>query len=185
MSWMYLECGVGLYQVSYKVTRALLNKKYHLALKMSYGNAYKPEYVPGTVLNIVNEKPGDFGMTVNGDWKDHYDFGLLNRDTLPHVRGGFINFTNAYLNIFLPFKKAVGVTVNHYADVGTFKMRAEKYKADCETGDGLGFVYPCLFEKQTFYHLCAIERNLATGEENTELAKQKLNDALIDIISKL
>lgn len=180
-----LETGSGVYQTTYKVTKALSLHKYHLALKLSFGNAYKEEISAATILNIVNEKPGDYGMMLNGEWKDHYDFGLLKREDEPHVRGGFINLTNAYMNVFSPFKKAVGVTVNNYADVNSFALRRDKYKADCETGDGLGFVYPCLFEKQSFYQLCVTERNLATGEENFNLAKEKLNETLIDILQKI
>ncbi len=180
-----LETGVGVYQTAYKVTKVLSQQKYHLALKISLGNAYKEEIVVGTTLNIVNEKPGDFGMTVNSEWKDHYDFGLADRNIEPHIRGGFINLTNAYMDVFSLFKKVVGVTVNHYADKSTFGIRREKYKADCETGDGLGFVYPCLFEKQSFYQLCVVERNLVTGEENFNLAKEKMNETLTGILQKI
>jgi futalosine hydrolase len=177
--------GVGVYQTTYKVTKVLSKQKYHLALKLGLGNAYKPETAIGTILNIVNEKPGDFGMMINGEWKDYYDFDLVKTTDEPHVKGGLINWTNAYLNVFLPFKKVVGVTVSHYADNQTYLLRKEKYKADCETCDGLGFVYPCLFEKQQFYQLCVIERNLATGEENPHLALEKMNHTLIDVVTKL
>lgn len=180
-----LETGVGIYQTSYKLTKALSQQKYHLALKISFGNSYKEEIAMGSVLNIVNEKPGDFGMMVGDEWKDHYDCNLLNREAAPHVRGGFVNLTNVYMNVFAPFKKVVGVTVNHYADKNSSQLRKEKYKADCETGDGLGFVYTCLFEKQSFYQLCVVERNLATGEENFHLAQQKLNETLTELLQKL
>lgn len=180
-----LETGVGVYQTSYKVTKVLSQQKYHLALKVSFGNSYKEEITVGTALNIVNEKPGDFGMIVDGEWKDHYDFNLINREDEPHVRGGFINLTNAYMDVFAPFKKVVGVTVNNYADKNSFALRKEKYKADCETGDGLGFTYPCLYEKQSFYHLCFAERNLSTNQENVETAKKLMTETLIDLIRKL
>ncbi len=180
-----LETGVGVYQTTYKVTKAITATKYHLALKLSFGNSYKESTELGSILNIVNEKPGDFGMMVNNEWKDLYDLDLVKREDEPHVRGGLINLTNAYMNVFLPFKKSVGITVSHYADVSMVQSRIEKYKADCETGDGLGFTYPCLFEKQLLYHLCVIERNLATGQENFNLAIEKLNETLIDLIQKL
>lgn len=180
-----LETGVGIYQTTYKLTKLLSLQKYHLALKLSFGNSYKEKIPVGCVLNIINEKPGDFGKLENGEWKDHYDFGLLRNTDEPQVRGGFINMTNAYMNVFASFKKAVGVTVNHYADVNTFQLRKEKYKADCETGDGLGFVYSCLYEKQSFYQLCFIERNLVSGVADFEKAKNSMNETLIDLIQKL
>jgi hypothetical protein len=181
----FLETGVGLHQTTYKVTKAISATKYHLALKVGLGNTYNDETEIGTILNIVNEKPGDMGMLVDNVWKDLYDLNLIHREHQPHTRSGLINLTNAYMNVFLPFKKVVGVTVNHYADASQVQMRREKYKADCETGDGLGFTCPCLFEKQLFYHLCVIERNLATGAENFNLAAQKLNETLTGLIQKL
>jgi hypothetical protein len=180
-----LETGAGIFQTSYKVTKAISKQKYHLALKIALGNAYKEETAIGTVFNIVNEKPGDFGNTVDGEWKDLYDLSLLSRHAEPHIRGGFVNLTNAYMNVFAPFKKVVGVTVNNYADKNNLELRKEKYKAECETGDGLGFVYPCLFEKQSFYQLCVTERNLATGLQNVETALKVMNETIIDLINKL
>ena len=120
-----VETGVGIYQTTYKVTKALSKQKYHLALKVSFGNSYIEEIAVGSVLNIVNEKPGDFGMLVEQVWKDHYDLHLVNREEEPHVRGGFINLTNAYMNVFTPYKKVVGVTVNNYADKNSFQSRKE------------------------------------------------------------
>ncbi len=180
-----VETGHGSFQTAYKMTKALGIQKYHLALKIGTGNAYKSEIAVGSVLNIVNEKPGDFGMNTGDGWKDLYDLGLLTNADEPQQRGGFINLNNAYMNIFAPFKKAVGLTVNNYADKSMVTDRVAKYKADCETADGLGFVYPCLYEKQSYYHLCIPKRNLATGEENKKLAKEKLNEVLTDLLQKL
>lgn len=180
-----LETSVGVYQTTYKLTKALSAQKYHLALKVSFANAYKIEIGIGSVLNIINEKPGDYGMMVNNEWVDQYDAGLINREHAPHVRGGLVNMTNAYMNVFAPYKKSVGISVNHYADKNSLSLRTAKYKADCETGDGVGFTYPCLFEKQSFYHLAVAERNLVTGEENFHLARVKMNETLTDILQKL
>ncbi len=180
-----LETGVGLFQTTYKVTKALSKQKYHLALKVAMGNSYNADIPCGTVLNVVNEKPGDFGSAINGEWQDIYDLNLLKRESEPHARGGFINLTNAYMNVFGPFKKVVGLTVNNYAAADAAILRREKYRADCETGDGLGFVYPCLYEKQNFYQLCVIERNLVTGLEDFETAARIMNETIVDLIKKL
>jgi hypothetical protein len=180
-----LETGYGIFQTSYKLAKVLTQQKYHLALKLSLCNSYKAEVAVGNVLNIINEKPGDYGMSDGNEWKDLYDLQLLNTADVPHVRNGFINMTNSYMNVFMPFKKAVGVTVNNYADTNIFGIRKEKYKADCETGDGLGFAYTCLFEKQTFYHIAFVERNLQSGEFSHTAAISIMNEVLIDLIQKL
>ncbi|MFM2305890.1 MAG: futalosine hydrolase [Bacteroidota bacterium] len=180
-----LQTGSAIYETTYKLTKALSSNKYHLALKLSTGGAYKPELPTGSILNIVNEKPADFGTYTDGTWHDIYDLKLADNTAPPHVRGGLVNMTNAYMNVFLPIKKVVGITVNHFANKNEVALRREKYKADCETTTGAGFAYTCLFEKQTFYHICAVERNLATGEENYNLAITNMNAALVDILQKI
>ncbi len=180
-----IETGVGIFQTTYKVTKTLQRQRYHLALKVTLGNAYKDTHVVGTVLNILNEKPGDYGTLEAEEWKDVYDLELLHREDPPQVRGGFVNLTNAYMNVFAPFKKVVGISVNHFADKSLYPIRLEKYKADCETTDGLGFSYLCLYERQTYYHLCVIERNLATGAEDHTKATEVLNLTLVELIKKL
>lgn len=179
------ETGFGIFQTTFKVTKAISQKKYHLALKASFCNAYKPDLQIGEVVNVIKDKPGDIGIPVESGFSDLYDLGLINNESFPHFKGAFINMNNSYMNVLLPFRKVVSVTVNQYADTTHYAAKREKYKADIETGDGLGFVYPCMYERQPFYQINAVERNLATGEYDVEKARQKLNDTLFDILQKL
>ena len=179
------ETGFGIFQTTFKITKTLSQKRYHLALKASFCNAYKADLQIGDVVNVIKDKPGDIGMTEENGFKDIYDLGLMNAESFPHFKGAFINMNNSYMNVLMPFRKVVSVTVNQYADVANYPIKQEKYKADIETGDGLGFVYPCMYERQPFYQLNVVERNLATGECDFEKAKEKLNETILDILQKL
>ncbi len=181
----FCETGHGSFQTGYKITKALSRERYHLALKISTGSAYKPDYAPGFALNIINEKPGDYGTQTEAGFLDLYDQQLLNREAAPHIRGGFVNLTNAYMNVFMPFKKAVGITVNQTANTAALTERSTKYKCDAETTDGLAFVYPCLYEKQSYYHLCFIAHNLVTGQADAALCQTTVNKVLIDLLNKI
>jgi hypothetical protein len=195
------ETGFGLFQTTFKVTKTLGQKKYHLALKASFCNAYNSDLNIGDIVNVIKDKPGDIGhfglnptpKEMNEDiatvrenhFKDLYDLGLVSKESFPHFKGAFVNMNNSYMNVMMPFKKVVSVTVNQYADAANYEAKREKYKADVETGDGLGFVYPCMYERQPFYQLNAVERILASGEYNSDTAREKLNDTLLDILQKL
>ena len=179
------ETGFGLFQTAFKVTRTISQKKYHLALKASFCNAYKPDLNIGDIVNVIKDKPGDAGVMQENGFEDLYDLGMLDAESFPHFKGAFINMNNSYMNVMMPFRKVVSVTVNQYADTAHYEARREKYKADIETGDGLGFVYPCMYERQPFYQINAVERNLATGENDFEKARQTLNETLLDILQKL
>jgi len=180
------ETGFGIFQTTFKVTKTLAQKKYHLALKSSFCNAYKAELAIGDVVNVIKDKPGDIQLSADQTAPpDLYDLGLLDPESFPHFKGAFINMNNSYMNVLMPFRKVVSVTVNQYADTTDYLRKKEKYKADIETGDGLGFVYPCMYERQPFYQLNAVERNLATGETDFDAARERLNETLFDIIQKL
>jgi hypothetical protein len=170
--------------LTYQLTKALGRQKYHLALKISLAAAYSATTVADTILNIVNEKPADVGEQTIDGWQDVYDLNWLNREDAPHVRGGFVNMTNAYMNVFMPFKKVVGLTVNHQADTSLVVYRKERYKAEVETADGLAFVYACLAEQQTYYHLAVVNRNLTdeVNQNNTESVVLHLLTDLIEIL---
>ena len=179
------ELGFGVFQTCYKLTKVLSQKKYHLAIKASFCNAYKPDIQIGEVVSVIKEKPGDIGITAEEGFMDLYDLKLLNAESFPHYKGALINMNNSYMNVMMPYRKVVSVTVNLYADRATYVLKKEKYKADTETGDGLGFVYPCMSERQPFYQLNVVERNLASGDYDFEKAKQKLNETLFDILQKI
>jgi hypothetical protein len=151
------ETGFGLFQTTFKVTKAISQKKYHLSLKASFCNAYKPELNIGDVVNVIKDKPANPSPALNGDgetaFADMYDLGLMDPESFPHT--------------------------------ANYEAKRDKYKADIETGDGLGFVYPCMYERQPFYQINAVERNLATGEYDFEIARRKLNETLLDILQKL
>jgi hypothetical protein len=179
------ETGYGLFQSSYKITKTLTQKKYHLALKASLCNAYKPEINIGDTVNVIKDKAGDAGVSGDESFNDLYESGLIDIESFPHYKGGFINMNNSYMNVMMPFKKVVSVTVNQYANKATYADKREKYKADIETTDGLGFVYACMYERQPFYQLNCVERNLTDGTFDHDKALTSLNNTLLDILQKL
>ena len=151
------------------VSQILSAETFHLGLKLSLGNAYNAVYPTGSVLNIINDKR----------------IMPLNDNSISSTVESCINKTNAYMNIFLPYKKVVGTTISKSGGETTFEWLKEKYKVDCETTNGFMFSSACVNNRQSFYHLCAIAKNFATGEENFHLANQKLNDTLIHILQKI
>lgn len=179
------ETGLGSFQSAYKITKTLLQKRYHLAIKASLGNAYNSDINIGDVVNVIKDKPGDVGNGSGMDYHDLYDLQLLNRDSFPHYKGGFINMNNSYMNVFMPYKKVVSVTVNKYADSRSFQMRKDKYQADVETRDGLHFVYACMYERQPFYQIVCVENNLPNQTQDRTLSIQSLNNTLFDILQKI
>lgn len=178
------ETGYGAFQSGYKLTKALTRQRYHLVLSAALCHAYKPDLAPGTIVNVIKDKPGEWSYTADTS-ADLYESGLLHTESFPHYHEAFINMNNSYMNVMLPFKKVVSLTTGTYGEATHVDARREKYKADIETRDGLSFVYACMYERQPFYQLCCVERNLVTGEADTARALKTLNETLLDILQKL
>lgn len=168
--------GESLFEVNYKVTKAI-QQKYHLALKVGFCNSLKADLAVGTVVNVIKEKP----LLLNADGKDVYESGMLNANDYPHFKGAFVNMNNSYMNVFLDLKKVVSGTLTSMPN----DPLQSKYALDAITNNGIGFVYPCMFERQPFYQVNVIKRNLATGKTDEELAQKVINEVLIDILQKI
>jgi hypothetical protein len=168
--------GESLFEVNYKVTKAI-QQKYHLALKVGFCNSLKAELAIGTVVNVIKEKP----LLLNAEGQDVYESGMLNAADYPHFKGAFVNMNNSYMNVFLDLKKVVSGTLTSIPN----DQLQSRYALDTITAEGIGFVYPCMFERQPFYQVNVVKSNLVSGQTDEELAQKVINEVLIDILQKI
>jgi hypothetical protein len=168
--------GESLFEVNYKVSKAI-QQKYHLALKVGFCNSLKAELAIGTVVNVIKEKP----LLLNAEGQDVYESGMLNATDYPHFKGAFVNMNNSYMNVFLDLKKVVSGTLTSIPN----NQLQSKYALDTITTEGIGFVYPCMFERQPFYQVNVVKSNLVSGQTDEELAQKVINEVLIDILQKI
>jgi futalosine hydrolase len=181
-----LTVGHSLFETSFLMGKMLTKQKYHLVLGLGLAGSYTEEIEVGTIVNIINDKPFNFGEETEDGIKSLYALKLLNPFEAPHQRGAFINMTSAYFNVFLPYRKVPAVTTTLLkGSQSTINYKLKNFPLDVETSNGLGIHYACLFEKTNFYQLRAISYNLAIGNSNENVALQQLNETFIDILNKL
>ncbi|MCS6935229.1 MAG: hypothetical protein NZM35_08795 [Chitinophagales bacterium] len=169
---------------THRTTKILTASRYHLAIKAGYGRLLGDLPDDIIALNIVNEKNGDEGYKADGKWQSYYDLNLMNREEPPHVRGGIVNLTNSYLNVFLPYRKAVGVTANRLYEPEMEKLFVTHHLAKVQTTNGAGFAYACLAAGQPYYHLCIGERQHVFGKPG-KAAAEHLRQTLQDVLEKI
>lgn len=172
-----LFCGNALFEMSHKITKAIATR-YNLALYAGFSDALNPTISVGTVVNVIKEKPLLFD-TMGADLYESKSIDVAN---FPHFRGGFVNMNNSYLNIFVDFKKVVSGTIAQKIDAPLAAELFQKYKTDVLTMNGIGFVYNCMFERQPFYQISAVKKNIATQTIDMNLAIEQLNLNLIEIL---
>jgi hypothetical protein len=83
--------------------------------------------------------------------------------------------------VFLDLKKVVSGTLTSIPN----DQLQSRYALDTITAEGIGFVYPCMFERQPFYQVNVVKSNLVSGQTDEELAQKVINEVLIDILQKI
>jgi futalosine hydrolase len=182
----FVAMGYTVFETAFAIGKALQKQRYHLVLFAGLANSLNERMKVGQVLNVINDIPFSIGRKDNHGFEHAYTLGWLNKTQKPHFRGGYVNMSNAYFNVFLPFMKTASLTCPVLeGNDELLKVKLSKFPIHIETSNGMGFHYACLFENVPFYQLRAIEYNVITKERNQNKALQQLNISLKQIIDLL
>lgn len=182
----FVQTGYTVYETAFALGQALAEQSYHLVLFAGLANSLNSKMHTGDVLNVINDLPFAIGRKDDNGFEHAYTLGWLDKTQEPHQRGGYINLSNSYFNVFLPYMKAAAITCPTLeGDSDLLQLKTERFQFHIETSNGLGFHYACLSKKLPFYQLRAVEYNAINRDRNTKLALENLNNALIQIIDLL
>lgn len=182
----FIETGYTLFETSFHMAKALCKKHYQLVVFAGLANSLNRFMKVGTPINVINEVLYQYGQKSDEEFHDAYQLTWLNKNDFPHKRGGFINLTNAYFNIFLPFMKSAAITCTQLGgNTEELELKQSHYPMHIETSNGLGFHYAALRSGFPFYQIRVIAHNYIDQENDKEKAIQELNESLTNIIDLL
>lgn len=182
----FVQTGYTVYETAFMMAKALSKDRYHLILYAGLAYSLNDRMHTGDVVNVINDIPFSIGIKEANEFQNAYTLGWINKTEKPHVRGGYINMSNAYFNVFMPFMKTAALTSPQLGgDENLLDLKTSKFQMHIETSNGMGFHYACLSEGMPFYQLRAIEKNVILHTQDKELALQKLNEALKQIVDLL
>lgn len=182
----FVETGYTNFETAYHMGIALHSKSYNLVLFVGLANSLNSTMRVGDLVNVIKDIPYLTGIQEETTFKDAYSLAWLDRAKFPHQRGAFINMTNSYFNVFLPFMKTASLTCNLLGGTKEqLAIKIEGFPIHIETSNGLGFHYACLSKRLPFYQLRIIQRNFVLNNEDIELALKNLNINLKEIIDLL
>ena len=182
----FVQTGYTVYETAFAMAKALSKDRYHLILYAGLAFSLNDKMKTGEVLNVINDIPFSIGVKNEHGFEHAYSLGWLDKTAKPHVRGAYVNMSNAYFNVFLPFMKTAALTSPQMqGDAQQLSIKTSKFQMHIESSNGIGFHYACLHEGMPFYQLRAVEKNVILKTENKELALSNLNKALIQIIDLL
>jgi len=179
----FVELGYTAFETAFKMGKALQKERHHLVLFAGLANSLNNRMKVGDVLNVINDIPSGIGKENDDGFQHAYQLNWLDSKKLPHHRGGFINMSSAYFNVFLPFMKTAAITTNVLGgNQHTLALKLKLFPIHIESSNGLGFQYACLHEGVPFYQLRVIEENFLDSTSDKALARENLNKALQQII---
>lgn len=182
----FVQTGYTVYETAFAMGQSLGRKNYHLILYAGLANSLNDKMKTGDVLNVINDIPFAIGRKDENGFEHAYTLGWLNKQEKPHVRGGYINMTNAYFNVFMPFMKTAALTASTLeGDESLLKLKMERFPIHIESSNGIAFHFACLKVGSPFYQLRAVGQNLYDKSSDKSLAIKELNSSLNQIIDLL
>ena len=178
--------GVGLMNTTYSLAKHFTREKPTLAIQAGIAGTLHPIYAPGMVVCVKEDMLGDMGVVENNEWRDVFDLGLAEENTLPYFQKKLINPHRDLLGK-LHLECVRSISVNQVStNAEAIRKMKEKYMPVIESMEGAAFHYVCLMEKIPFIQIRAISNMV--GERNktcwkTHEAIKALNDELIKFIN--
>ena len=83
--------GVGLINTTYCLTRQFAKEKPTLAIQAGIAGTLHPIYASGMVVIVKEEMLADLGVMENDEWRDVFDLGLAEANSLPYFQKKLIN----------------------------------------------------------------------------------------------
>ena len=138
----FLFTGKGEFETGILLDRQLRDNRYHLVLSLGLVELAEGEEHSNQWLNVIRAIP----VISLDPMQTVYDAGLMDASAPPHQRGGLINMTTAYFNVFLEVEK---VLIHSYPDPEAGVQAKGGYWAE----NASAIEYSCLSFPQAFYQL--------------------------------
>lgn len=183
-----LETGPGLLATATHLTRALLRQPFDLVLHAGVAGSLVSDFPPGSVVQVVSETLGDFGLTeADGAFVPLFDLDWMDADAPPFRRGQLDNPSGGAFN-FLP--RARGLTVNRTSGdaVGIAALRHRFPHAQVESMEGAAVFYVCGVLDQQFLAVRSISNWVEPRDRagwKLEVAIEQLNGVVIELLGQL
>jgi futalosine hydrolase len=180
--------GVGLMNTTYTLTRHFAREKPTLAIQAGIAGTLHPIFAPGMVVSVKEDMVGDLGVVEKNEWKDVFDLGLADENTIPYFQKKLINPHRDLLSK-LHLESVRSISVNQVStNAEAIRKMKEKYMPVIESMEGAAFHYVCLMEKIPFVQIRAISNMV--GERDKSCWKihesiKALNDELIKYINHI
>ena len=183
-----LISGIGLSFTAYKLSKALLEKKYDLVINLGIAGSFNSTIKIGELTQVISEQFADLGIKDKDKFIDVFEAGLVNANEFPFVNGKLtpkiLKITEAY-----NLKKVHAVSVNTVSgNKNEIEQLKKKYQADIESMEGAAVFYVCMEENVPVIQLRSISNYIEERDKskwNIPLAIENLNNFCVKLFYEL
>ncbi len=182
-----LVTGPGILSSAVALTTVLAKENFGLVIHFGIAGSFRPDLVPGAVVQVVSEELGDFGADNRGNFLSAFDLQFADPNGFPFQNGLLVPDIPPGFNLNLP--KVHGVTVNTVhgsADkIAAFRLRS---KAEVESMEGAAVFYAALLFNTPCVQIRAVSNFVEPrNRESWEIGKAltALGIVLADIRSQI
>ena len=176
-----LITGVGIASAIYRLTKAVLKKKYDVIIQAGIAGTFTKKIKPGDVVYIEQDCFADIGAKVKGKIISLSDMGFEHRDEHPYINGWLVNPWQMPLNTSL--RKATGITIATITDDKKhIKQLLKKLRPAVESMEGAALHYICLQQNIPFIQLRAISNKVGERDKRKWKIKKSISDLNKELI---
>jgi futalosine hydrolase len=170
-----LVTGVGLVAMAARVSRALAQGRYDMALNVGVCGSFDTSLPPGSPVRVVADCLADLGAEDGERFLPAQELGLLGADEFPFTAGRLVEIAppaNAALDR-LP--RVVGISANTaHGHAPSIEAISRRLNPQVESMEGAAFVYACVIQGVP----CAQVRVVSNMVERRNRTAWKLGEAI-------
>ena len=179
-----LITGAGTFQFIYNLLAVPEISRYDQLINVGIAGSFSPSLAVGTIVEVIADTFGDFGVDDNGQFIPAGDVDLFGKNNFPFLDGWLKN--PEPFDVSLPQVK--GITVQTASgSTSLIKTRQKLFNADIETMESAAFFYVGLKKTMSFAAIRSISNKVEPRNKenwNIDLAINNLNDYLNERIMK-
>jgi len=165
-----LVTGVGMVATAARVSRALAQSPYDLAINIGVCGAFDRALPLASVIHITSDRLAELGVEDGATFIPADELGLVPGDEAPFTDGQLVNPAPPSSLVLAALPQVTGITVNTvHGDEASIAAVIERYRPHVESMEGAAFMYACLVAGVPFAQVRAISnyverRNRATWQ---------------------
>lgn len=188
MELVFCVTGIGSIATTYQLQKAITHSRPDLVIQLGIAGSFSDSIKVGSAVAVKHEIVADMGVFEENGYKDIFELGLENKDSMPYKNGLLTNEHEKILDSSL-LKFSNAITVNEVStSTQKINLYRNHYKADIETMEGAAIHFVCIMNDIPFIQIRGISNHVGERDKKQWKIKESMDAAIegsINVIKSL